>query len=56
MVQADDDFANETDETFIKPPKPNVDTDENTADENKGGMAHNLTVVSSESPTYAPSV
>ncbi|KAG5879895.1 hypothetical protein JTB14_010413 [Gonioctena quinquepunctata] len=31
------------DEIFVEPPDPNADTDEDSANENEGGMIHNLT-------------
>lgn len=43
MVYDNDDIANQVDEIFIEPPECNVGTDEDSADEDEGGMVHNLT-------------
>ncbi|KAJ8937699.1 hypothetical protein NQ314_011755 [Rhamnusium bicolor] len=43
MVYADENIANQVDEIFIEPPETNVVTDEDSADEDEGGMIHNLT-------------
>lgn len=43
MIYADDDVANQVDEMFVEPPEANVETDEDSADEDEGGMFHNLT-------------
>ncbi|KAJ8953438.1 hypothetical protein NQ318_023557 [Aromia moschata] len=40
---ADENIANQVDEIFIEPPETNVETDEDSADEDEGGMIHNLT-------------
>ncbi|KAF5285607.1 hypothetical protein FQA39_LY16576 [Lamprigera yunnana] len=43
IIFAYDDIANQVDEVFIEPPETTVDTDENSAEEDQGGMFHNLT-------------
>ncbi|KAF5277925.1 hypothetical protein FQA39_LY06077 [Lamprigera yunnana] len=43
IIFANDDIANQVDEVFIEPPEATVDTDEDSAEENQGGMLHNLT-------------
>ncbi|KAJ8954297.1 hypothetical protein NQ318_005880, partial [Aromia moschata] len=43
MVYADENIANQVDDIFIEPPETNVETDEDYADEDEGGMIHNLT-------------
>ncbi|KAJ8938653.1 hypothetical protein NQ314_011392 [Rhamnusium bicolor] len=43
MVYSDENIANQVDEIFIEPPETNVETDEDSADEDEGGMIHNLT-------------
>ncbi|KAF5303666.1 hypothetical protein FQA39_LY09913 [Lamprigera yunnana] len=37
------DIANQVDEVFIEPPEATVDTDEDSAEKDQGGMLHNLT-------------
>ncbi|KAF5278653.1 hypothetical protein FQA39_LY00695 [Lamprigera yunnana] len=43
IIFANDDIANQVDEVFIEPPEATVDTDEDSAEEDQGGMLHNLT-------------
>ncbi|KAG5884595.1 hypothetical protein JTB14_000612 [Gonioctena quinquepunctata] len=43
MIWGDDDIANQVDEIFVVLPEPNIDTDEDSVDEDNGGMLHNLT-------------
>lgn len=43
MILENENIANEVDEIFIEPPESNIETDEDSADENEGGMVHNLT-------------
>lgn len=42
MLSEDDDLLQNVDEIFVEPPDANVDTDEDSADEEEGGMMHNL--------------
>ncbi|KAG5896239.1 hypothetical protein JTB14_011357 [Gonioctena quinquepunctata] len=42
MIWGDDDTANQVDEIFAELPEPNIDTDGDSADEDNGGMLHNL--------------
>ncbi|KAF5305433.1 hypothetical protein FQA39_LY01524 [Lamprigera yunnana] len=43
IIFANDDIANQVDEVFIEPPEATVDTDEDSAEADQGGMLHNLT-------------
>ncbi|KAF5295525.1 hypothetical protein FQA39_LY13048 [Lamprigera yunnana] len=43
IIFANDDIANQVDEVFIEPPEATVDTDEDFAEEDQGGMLHTLT-------------
>lgn len=43
MLNDDEDLLQQVDEIFMEPPDPNVDTDEDSADEDEGGMLYNLT-------------
>ncbi|KAG5889620.1 hypothetical protein JTB14_002010 [Gonioctena quinquepunctata] len=36
MIWGDDDIANQVDEIFVELPEPNIDTDEDSADEDNG--------------------
>lgn len=42
MINEDDDLLQEVDEIFLEPPEPTVDTDQDSADEDEGGMLYNL--------------
>ena len=42
MLNEDNDLLQNVDEIFVEPPDPNVDTDEDSADEDEGGMIYNL--------------
>ncbi|XP_068081298.1 uncharacterized protein [Anabrus simplex] len=43
ILEADDELGHQTEDIFIEPPDGNVDTDEDSANEDEGGMVHNLT-------------
>lgn len=43
MVYGDENIANQVDKIFIEPPETNIDTDEDSADEDEEGMVNNLT-------------
>ncbi|KAG5862172.1 hypothetical protein JTB14_033011 [Gonioctena quinquepunctata] len=43
MIWGDDDIANQVDEIFVELSEPNIDTDEDSADEENGDMLQNLT-------------
>ncbi|KAG5867364.1 hypothetical protein JTB14_008416 [Gonioctena quinquepunctata] len=42
ILEEDDNLFANVDEIFVEPPDPNVDTDEDSADEDEGGMVCNL--------------
>ncbi|KAG5881582.1 hypothetical protein JTB14_034802 [Gonioctena quinquepunctata] len=42
MLEEDDNLLANVDNIFVEPPDPNVDTDEDSADEDEGGMVCNL--------------
>lgn len=42
MLSEDDDLMQNVDQIFVEPPDANVDTDEDSADEDEGGMIYNL--------------
>ncbi|XP_074029977.1 uncharacterized protein isoform X5 [Leptinotarsa decemlineata] len=42
MIWGDDEFQHTVDQIFVEPPEPNIETDEDSADEDDGGMIHNL--------------
>lgn len=42
MLQEDDELLQNVDEIFVEPPEPNVDTDEDSANEDEGGNIYNL--------------
>lgn len=44
VVYGDENFVNEIEEISMDPPESNVENDEESANEDDGGMAHNLTV------------
>ncbi|XP_069689776.1 piggyBac transposable element-derived protein 3-like [Periplaneta americana] len=43
IIEANDDLANKTEDIFIVPPDVHVDTDEDSANEDEGGMIYNVT-------------
>ncbi|XP_068085075.1 uncharacterized protein [Anabrus simplex] len=43
ILEADDELGHQTEDIFIEPPDGNVDTDEDSSNEDEGGMVHNLT-------------